>query len=866
MQLGDHRETQRLRALERLDLLDSAPDAELDELAVLAAALFRMPVALITITAEKRNWFKAKFGTDLCESPREISFCTWAIRRDDLFEVPDLSADPRFRDNPLVAGPLHVRYYAGLPILIDGFAIGTLCLHDFVARRPLNEAERLDMARLVALAATLIRVRVLRRANAGAGAITDATTDAVVCFDKEGVVTRWNPAASALFGFAASEALRRPLTMFLPERLRAPMTNNRLTFLETGERHMIGRTVEIAILHRDGREIPVELSLATWTEDGGEIGFGAIVRDITERRRIEDERAEARRFADTIVENLPATLFVKAADTRAYMAFNRAGEELTGVSADAVIGRTDAEIWPDVAEADNRRDDRVLESGVSDVHESEFLRPDGRTRIVRTRRVAVRDADGAPLYLLGIGEDVTDWRQAQRQLAHAAGHDALTGLYNRENFMWTVDAALAEAAALAPAASGPAEVALLALDLDRFSAIVGAYGRTASDELLVDVAARIRAVLKPNSGAARFDAARFDADRFFVVVQGAGAGQRAEALAREILTSIAIRDGDGPQARARIGIAVAPRDGDTAESLAASAELAALRAKGVAPDRASSGGWRVAFFERAQDDAAKRRRRVEERLAIAIANGCIDVHYQPLVELAGGRISGFEALARWNDAELGEVSPVEFIPVAEANGLVSQLGAGVLAKAAREAAGWSSGLSLAVNFSAAQFADDRLADGVAAALDAAGLDPHRLEIEITESLLIAPHERVLDTLRRLKAAGSTVAMDDFGTGYSSLGYFCSFPFDKVKIDQSFVRDMTTSREARAIVRAVVGLAHGLGMKVAGEGVETAAQMEALASDGCDLGQGFLIGRPAAAATWATATRMQSPVHRRAAAR
>lgn len=823
-----------------LDIVDSAPDPELDQIARLAAGLFRMPVSLITITDEDRNWFKSHFGTELCESPRDISFCTWAIQGDGLFEICDASQDPRFRDNPLVSGPLNVRYYAGMPMVIDGHAIGTLCLHDFIPREPLDPAARRSFADLAALAVMLIKMRQLRRMSAIAGAVADAVPDAIVCFDAEGIVTQWNPAAAALFGHTARQVVRRSIDMLLPQDLRGEMTANRLAFLETGAARMIGRTVELCVLHRDGHEIPVELSLASWTDPDRSVGFGAIVRDITVRKAIEDERAAAQRFADHVCANLPATLFVKDAETRKYLLFNRAGEKFTGVSAENVIGHTDAEIWPAAASAYTRRDTEVLTSGVSDSFESEVVHTDGETRILRTKRVAVRDETGKPLYLLGIGEDVTDYRSAQRQLAFVAGHDALTGLYNRDNFMRGLDIGVADQCP--PGDRTGSEIAVLAVDLDRFSSLVGAHGRAAADELLVDVAAQIRMSIKPG-----WSAARFDADRFFIMIPGVGAGRRAEVFARELLASLAMRGNSEtrPQARARVGIAVAPRDGDTAEALVASAELAALRAKSAGQDSAGS-GWRIAFFERAQDDAARRRRRIEERLPLAIARGEIDVHFQPLIALSDGRISGYEALARWDDGELGNVSPVEFIPVAEAAGLVGALGAGVLAKAAREAAGWDGALILSVNFSPVQFGDEALAGNVASIVRAAGLDPKRLEVEITESLLISPHERVLKTLGRLKSMGATIAMDDFGTGYSSLSYFCSFPFDKVKIDQSFIKDMTTSREARAIVRAVIGLAHAMGMKVAGEGVETQDQLDALRAEGCDLAQGFLIGRPAAA--------------------
>ncbi|HZF44101.1 MAG TPA: EAL domain-containing protein [Sphingomonadaceae bacterium] len=845
---GDLIEAKRLDALRALDILDSARDPDLDQVVGLAAGLFGVPVALLTITAESRNWFKARFGTELPESPRDISFCTWAIGGESLFEVPDCTRDARFAANPLVTGPANIRYYAGMPIRIAGHAIGTLCLLDTAPRPPLDDLARQRLADLAALVMTLIEARRLRRFGALSMAVAQATPDAIICAGTDGLITQWNRGAEAIFGYSAREAIGQPLELIVPAALRDPHGTGMTRFKRTGEGKQVGATVEVPAMRKDGTEVPVELSLASWQDaDGRPAGFGAILRELTARKAEEEQRAAAQRFADEVCQNLPATLFVKDAATLRYMLFNRAGETLTGVPSDEIVGRTDAEIWPDMAAGYTERDTRVIETGVSESFESEVTRRDGRTRIMRTRRVLVHDEAGAPAYILGIGEDVTEWRRAQQQLAYAAGHDALTGLYNRDHFLWALEAALAQQCAPGQRPSG--EVALLALDLDRFSSIVDMFGRTASDALLVDVATKVRLALKPGACAARFDA-----DRFFIMLIGPGAPNRAEALARELLGGLATpgKEERRPQARARIGIAAAPRDGLSGEALIASAELAALRAKSVAALPApgatpGAAGWRIGFFERSQNEAAKRRRRVEERLIRAVADGEIDVHYQPLVELRSGRTAGYEALARWRDAELGVVSPVEFIPVAEANGLIAKLGALVLGKAAREAVGWDDETRLSVNFSAAQFADLGLFDAVEATLAGAGFDPERLEVEITESLLIAPHERVLDTLRRFKAMGATIAMDDFGTGYSSLSYFCSFPFDKVKIDQSFVRDMTTKREARAIVRAVIGLAHGIGMTVVGEGVETQDQLDALTVEGCDLAQGFLIGRPAASA-------------------
>ena len=333
---------------------------------------------------------------------------------------------------------------------------------------------------------------------------------------------------------------------------------------------LIDRAIEVPALGKDGRRIPIEVSVSRWLDEAGQpAGIGFIIRDLTERKALEAERAEAQRFADHVCENLPATLFVKDAATRRYLLFNKAGEEQTGIQSVDIVGRTDGELWPDKASGYTERDTRVVTTGVAETYESEFVRPDGETRIMRTRRVLAHDAAGKPTYILGIGEDVTEWRRAQQQLAFAAGHDALTGLYNRDHFLRSVDASLTEHC---PYDRQGGEVALLGLDLDRFSSIVDVYGRTVSDELLVDVAARVRLALKPGAYAARFDA-----DRFFVALTGAGAGRRAETLAHELLASIATRGGGegAPQARARIGIAVAPRDGRDAETLVASAELAA---------------------------------------------------------------------------------------------------------------------------------------------------------------------------------------------------------------------------------------------------------------------------------------------------
>jgi EAL domain-containing protein (putative c-di-GMP-specific phosphodiesterase class I) len=249
------------------------------------------------------------------------------------------------------------------------------------------------------------------------------------------------------------------------------------------------------------------------------------------------------------------------------------------------------------------------------------------------------------------------------------------------------------------------------------------------------------------------------------------------------------------------------------------------------------------FYEARTEEGLRERRLLEADLAHALDRGEIDIHYQPLADLESGRILGFEALLRWEHPSRGAIAPDLFIPLAEESGLILSLGSWALRRACAEAAGWQPELRIAVNLSPVQIAHGDLAEEVQTVLRETGLDPARLDLEITEGLLITDPDRALATLRRLKALGVKISMDDFGTGYSSLSYFRLFPFDKVKIDQSFIREMIESPEALAIVRSVIGLGRGLGLSVVAEGVETNAQLKALVAEGCDQVQGYLISRP-----------------------
>ena len=424
-------------------------------------------------------------------------------------------------------------------------------------------------------------------------------------------------------------------------------------------------------------------------------------------------------------------------------------------------------------------------------------------------------------------EDVTRQREAEAQLAHMAHHDALTGLPNRVLLREHLCRALARTRRGEP-------VTVLCLDLDRFKAVNDALGHAAGDALLRAVAARLRNCTRETDLVARLGG-----DEFAIIQEGASQPTDATALARRLVEELAAPfniDGHQASIGTSIGVALAGDGLDGPDTLLKNADLALYRAKAN-----GRGTWR--FFEEEMDARMQARRLLELDLRQALPLGQLEVFYQPLVSTDGQEVSGFEALLRWLHPARGMVSPAEFIPLAEEIGLISEIGHWVLRRACADVASWPGNHRVAVNLSPAQFRNPNLAGEVAQALVDTALDPTRLELEITESLLIGDDAAVLATLHELRALGVRIAMDDFGTGYSSLSYLRRFPFDKIKIDQSFVRGLGDQEDCIAIVRAVAGLGRSLGMAVNAEGVETREQLAALRAEGCGEVQGYLFSKP-----------------------
>ena len=423
--------------------------------------------------------------------------------------------------------------------------------------------------------------------------------------------------------------------------------------------------------------------------------------------------------------------------------------------------------------------------------------------------------------------DITERKQVEKRIAHMARHDALTGLANRLLFRESLEDLLARTERTG------GTLAVLCLDLDHFKTVNDTLGHSFGDALLCQVSTRITSQLREGDLTARLGG-----DEFAILVAGSE-DETTAALCERLVASISLPyaiDGQQIHIGVSMGIALAPQDGMDPVQLMKNADLALYRAK-------ADGRGRHRRFERDMAHEVEDRRALEVDLREAIARDELFLLFQPFLDLNTRSISGFEALVRWQHPTRGLISPATFIPVAEETGLIVPIGEWVLRQACEAAALWPEDVSISVNVSAVQFRNAQVDTTVASTLLSTGLSPHRLEIEVTESVLMTNNEACLRTLHLLRDFGVKIAMDDFGTGYSSLSYLRSYPFDKLKIDRSFVMELERDESSAAIVRTIASLAANLGMKTTAEGVETEAQLEKIRSAGCTAVQGYLISKP-----------------------
>jgi diguanylate cyclase (GGDEF)-like protein/PAS domain S-box-containing protein len=548
----------------------------------------------------------------------------------------------------------------------------------------------------------------------------------------------------------------------------------------------------------------------------------ALSLDIRERQRSSLEMERMRDLTDAAVEGLVLC------DGDAIVSVNQSFARLAGLTPEQICGHHLAAWIPDVAKRD------TLLANLGQAVETDLRHSGGA--LIPVELIARQISYNGSAHNVVAFRDLRDRRNAEAQIRFLALHDPLTGLDNRLSFDQRLDRELSLHR------RGGEKLALLCLDLDGFKEVNDLYGHATGDQVLQDIAKHFMSVLAEDQMLARLGG-----DEFAVIAPHISDPTEVGHLADRLLNSL---DEAGQMGfpsglvSISIGIALYPSDAMDRTELLSSADTALYRAK-------SEGKGTYRFFEATMGAQIRERRSMDHDLRNAIANAELSLAYQPQAQLDTREVSGFEVLLRWKHPVRGHVSPSVFIPIAEESGLILKIGEWVMREACREAAGWLRPLNVAVNVSALQLTSDGFVQFVESTLKEFQLSPERLEIEITETALIRDPNRALQTLKRLKAIGINIAMDDFGTGYSSLSNLRAFPFDKIKIDRSFIHAVHTNPQAAAIVRAVLGLGRGLELPVIAEGVETPEEMNFLGLEGCTEAQGYLFGRPAPIEEFAT---------------
>ena len=607
----------------------------------------------------------------------------------------------------------------------------------------------------------------------------------------------------------AARLLRQPSTELLWHRLGAG--GNLL-----GTPDMIRRLHDIIIGGNGGQ---IEIDREDRCLRLGVTAFGDMlsltVSDVTALKRSEVSFR-------LLFDNNPMPMWVFDSETTKFLSVNDAAVRHYGYPRGAFLQMQLRQIWPEDEWASHSRALQQIGDVYNSSRDWRHLRADGSEIHVLTfgRRVVFDGRDG---YLVAV-VDISERRAAEARIAHMAHHDGLTNLPNRDFYQDRLRHVLGQAA------SGNRPVAVLYIDLDLFKSVNDSFGHPMGDRLLKQVAERLKSEVRGDNLVARLGG-----DEFAIVLVSEVSPNEVSDFADRLIGVLSARyelDGLEVVVGASVGIALSPGDGATSEELMRNADMALYRAK-------SDGGGVHRFFEREMDRQAQKRRDMERDLRRAFASGEFELHYQPLVDIAANRISGFESLLRWRNPEKGMISPVDFIPVAEDIGLIVTLGEWVLREACSEAVNWPGDIKVAVNLSPVQFRSRNLVQAVISALAHSGLSPRRLELEITESIFLAETEANLAILHQLRELGVSISMDDFGTGYSSLSYLRSFPFDKIKIDRSFVKDLAERTDCVAIVRAISGLGRSLNITTTAEGVETMDQLDWLRAEGCNEVQGFL---------------------------
>ena len=710
-------------------------------------------------------------------------------------------------------------------------------------------------------------------------ALLTTAVDAVILIDGNGVIRDVNPAAEGLFGYAEGELAGRPVHVLMPEPHRSHHGSYVQQYAEGKPRRMVGQVTEVQGLRKDGTPLDLLISVSSMTVEG-ETFFAGIARDLTGRKRLEAELARAntdlesrvraltrrleqannhleseieqhRHTADRldlvnkVVERAHHGVVITDRDNR-IIYVNPAYEQLTGFKRREAIGSKPSisksgrhgdafyqAMWASLAECGH------WEGEIWDRREDGTVYP----KYLSIDRIS--DEAGRPLNYVAMFHDLSEKKATEQELERLHHYDPLTNLPNRVLFRNRLQHEF-EVSKRHETCAG-----LLVMNLDRFKHINDTFGFGAGDALLIEVAERLSGVVRGTDTVARQEnrrerdpdlVSRVGADDFALILSDLQQPEDAALVARRLnraLDKPFSVNGEEVYLRTSSGIAVFPDNASTPDALIHCAETALRRAKEI-----GSGEYR--FFSEEMNENSANRVRLEAEMRRAISEESFVLYYQPKMTLADRRMVGGEALIRWPKADGGMISPGDFIPLAEESSLIVPLGEWILRRACLDTAslpGGPDGPSVAVNLSARQFQQPDLLRMVEGVLKETGIDPGRVELEITESMVMDNTEHAIATMRALRDLGVHLAIDDFGTGYSSLSYLKTFPVNTLKIDRGFVRDLVAQSQDAAIVQSVVTLGRSLGLNVVAEGVETAEQLEFLSDMGCAMIQGFHIARP-----------------------